>query len=287
MNDLDTIKVMDGRFAYAAYVEKPATFVMVFPNFSELPVFAKAGGSVDIQGSASNLKEIEITGTKENDLMTKFRQNTIELTPPEMKKAIIGFVGEHPKSLASMYLVNKYFIQTAEPDYVRASQLVELILKENPEDSRLIQLNKQLKSLRSVTKNKRLPSFAAKDLEGKLINNSSLKGKVNVINAWATWNFESQSIQRELKKLKKKYREQMGIISVCLDGGTKDCKRTVERDTINWSTVCDGKMWESPILVKLGISTVPGNIVTDGQGRILASNLDTEELKKKIESILK
>ena len=92
MQDLDTIKVADGRFVYVAYVEKPATFVLVFPNFSEQPVFAKPGGTVEIEGNASHLREMEITGTKENDEMTEFRQTTSEMTPPEIRQAVIHFV---------------------------------------------------------------------------------------------------------------------------------------------------------------------------------------------------
>ena len=90
-----------------------------------------------------------------------------------------------------------------------------------------------------------------------------------------------------MKQLKKRYREQLNILSFCVDGGTKDCLRTIERDSIQWSTVCDGMMWETPALQKLGLSTVPGNIVTNEKGQIIASNLNIEELKKKIESILK
>ena len=287
MQDLDTIKVADGRFVYVAYVEKPATFVLVFPNFSEQPVFANPGGSVEIEGNASRLREMEITGTKENDRMTEFRQTISEMTPPEIRQAVIHFVKDNPQALGSIYLVNKHFIQTADPDYDTASKLVSELLQKQQDNERLALLDGQLKTFSHVVKGKTLPAFTAKDLQGKVVSNSSLKGKVNVISVWSTWSFESHSIQRALKQLKKRYREQLNILSFCVDGGTKDCLRTIERDSIQWSTVCDGMMWETPALQKLGLSTVPGNIVTNEKGEIVATNLNIEELKKKIESILK
>ena len=287
MQDLDTIKVADGRFVYVAYVEEPATFVLVFPNFSEQPVFAKPGGTVEIEGNASHLREMEITGTKENDEMTEFRQTTSEMTPPEIRQAVIHFVKDHPKTLGSTYLVNKYFIQVEDPDYDTAAKLISELLQQQPDNKRLALLNSQLKPFCKVVKGKTLPAFTAKDLQGKVVSNSSLNGKVNVISVWSTWSFESHSIQRALQELKKRYHEQLNILSFCIDGGTKDCLRTIERDSIKWSTVCDGMMWETPALQKLGLSTVPGNIVTNEKGQILATNLNIEELKKKIESILK
>lgn len=59
---VDTIKVDGGRFAFETPCKESGTIVIVFPNFSELPVFAEAGKSVTVKGDASHLKEIEIEG---------------------------------------------------------------------------------------------------------------------------------------------------------------------------------------------------------------------------------
>ena len=53
---LDTIKVADGRFAYECDMVVPTTLVMLFPNFSEQPVFAAPGTKVTISGDASHLR---------------------------------------------------------------------------------------------------------------------------------------------------------------------------------------------------------------------------------------
>ena len=48
--------------------------MLVFPNFSEQPIFAKPGETVDIKADTSHLKELEATGTKDNELMNDFRK---------------------------------------------------------------------------------------------------------------------------------------------------------------------------------------------------------------------
>ena len=48
----DTIKVQGGRFSYEIPCEKEGVLIVVFPNFSEQPIFAQPGTSVDIKGDA-------------------------------------------------------------------------------------------------------------------------------------------------------------------------------------------------------------------------------------------
>ena len=91
-----------------------------------------------------------------------------------------------------------------------------------------------------------------------------------------------------MKDKKKKYGDKLAIISICLDGSPVDCKRTVvDRDSLKWSTVCDGRMWQSPLLSKFGFSDIPANVIADSKGRIIERNLSPMKLDEKIEGLLK
>ena len=70
---MDTIKVQAGRFSYLVECDRPMTLMIVFPNFTEQPVFAEPGKSVVIKGNTSHLKELTVKRTKANKLMTAFR----------------------------------------------------------------------------------------------------------------------------------------------------------------------------------------------------------------------
>ena len=61
----------------------------------------------------------------------------------------------------------------------------------------------------------------------------------------------------------------------------------MKRDSMSWSVVCDGKMWQTPIIGQLGINAVPDNIVTDKNGKIIARGLPLAELQKEIEKKMK
>ena len=284
---IDTIQVRDGRFSYETELRVPATFIIIFPNYSEQPVFAEPGEEVDIKGNASQMKEMIIKGTDDNDAMTELRMELNELMPPEIPKAVSKFINENPKSRVSHYLLQRYFLADPQANLEEAYSLALLMQKEDPDDAKLARWKQELEGLRNGQQNKRLSDFSAKDIQGRNVSLSDLKSKVNVITVWASWNYQSTDIQRRLQRLKKLNSDKLSVVSVCLDADAKKCKQTLERDSVSWKTVCDGRIWQTPILSKLGIADVPGNLVLDDKGVIQARNLNPQKLEEKIQQMLR
>ena len=208
---IDTIKVQNGRFAYEKEVRKDVTLMLVFPNFSEQAVFASPGEEVEIKGDATHLKEMTITGTDENDELTKLRIRLNKLTPPEITAAVAEYIQEEPSSMISIYLLDKYFVNAKTPDYAEAQRLATLMLKANPDNGRLRKLKKQLDGLKNSRLQAMLPVVSSTDINGKSISTSQVKGKIGVISTWATWNFPSTDIQRKLRKLQKQYPQELSL----------------------------------------------------------------------------
>jgi peroxiredoxin len=284
---IDTLRLSDGKFAFETAMADSVTFSLIFPNYSELPVFAEPGVIVKINGDATHLKAVEVHGSDANEQMTEFRLASYEKTPPEVLKAAEEFVRNNPQSPVSLYLVEKHFLQKPDADYRKVDELLGLLLKAQPENRRVQQLHSQAAVLRTTLKGAKLPAFNATDTKGNRVTAASLNGDVNVIYTWATWSVESQTMQRHLRKLRKQYGSRLQIIGVAVDNRTAEVKRQAERDSVNWSIVCDGKLWNSPILQKTAIAYLPGNLVIDRSGNILASNQKSDQLIKTIEEKLK
>lgn len=284
---LDTIKVVDGRFIYETDLEHQGTFVILYPNFSDQVVFGESGAVVEMVGDASHLKDMEVTGTDDNDLMTAWRIHANTLTPPEVNKSAVEFIKEHPASIVSNYLLSRYLVLDDTPDYQQAEELSLLLQKEQPQNGRLLNLSKLLAGLKNYQEGKKLPDFSATDINGKRVSRESLNGELNVICLWAMWNYDSQSILRKLNKLRRDYGSRLTLLSICLEPSVKDCRRFVERDSMRWSHVCDGQMWESPLVTKLGFSNMPGNLFVDRQGKIVAVDVKNKDIEEKVKSLLK
>jgi hypothetical protein len=284
---IDTIKVQNGRCAYEKEVRKDVTLMLVFPNFSEQAVFASPGEEVEIKGDATHLKEMTITGTDENDELTKLRIRLNKLTPPEIAAAVAEYIQEEPSSMISIYLLDKYFVNAKTPDYAEAQRLATLMLKANPDNGRLRKLKKQLDGLKNSRLQAMLPVVSSTDINGKSISTSQVKGKIGVISTWATWNFPSTDIQRKLRKLQKQYPQELSLISICIDGDKRECKKRVDRDSLLWTIVCDEQMFQTPIVQQLGLFVVPSMVVTNKQGKIIARDIEPNKVVEELEKFLK
>lgn len=285
---IDTIRLNNGKFTYEILQEDTALLSVVFPNYSEIPVIAVPGSSVDMQGDASHLREVKVNGTDDNDELTKFRLQVAEQTPPEAVKTAAKFIEEHPASLGSIYVLNRFFLIKSDPDYAKADELLSLMVKASPGNVTLQRLQKQVEGLRNVrNEGGMLPDFSALTTKGKRVTKSDLKGELNIVSTWASWDVNSQAVQRELQKLSKKYGQRLQLLSVSLDANLEECKKTAERDSMTWFVVCDGKMWSSPVLGQLGLTAIPENIVTDRSGKIIARGLPLAEIRKTVEKRLK
>jgi hypothetical protein len=76
-------------------------------------------------------------------------------------------------------------------------------------------------------------------------------------------------------------------MSINLDAHPDICRRYIARDSLKWSTVCDGRMWETPLLQKFGFGDVPANVLIDQKGRVLSRNLSPQHLEERINKLLK
>lgn len=283
---LDTISVSRGEFTYQAAITEPTTLVVVFPNFSELPLFAEPGVTLTIKGDASHLKETEVKGSDLNKEMTAFRMKTSNMMPPEVLKEAASFILEKPESPISLYLLNKYFIQTQEPDYAQIQTLANAIMRAQPDNAKLAAVSRKIEALKALKVGNRLPVFSAKGLNGESVSSADLNAKANVIFLWTSWSYETVSVQNLLARLQKQHPGDLKVLGISVDGSVKDCRYIVDRDSIKWSTVCDGRMWEMPILQNLGLSYLPDNIVIDSQGTIVGRTLNYQDLNKKIDELI-
>ena len=286
IDGIDTIRVTGGRFTYERPLDREATLMLVFPNFSEQPIFANSGKSVEIKGDASHIKEMEVTGTKENEWMTKFRKETASSSPPDIIKIAEKYINDKPESIVGFYLLRKYFILCTPPDYVTAGKLVDKMLESQPKNGALVLLRKQLAQIKNGNVGNSVPSFTATDINDRTISNQDLGDEVAVIYVWSTWNYESQEMQRQLKKRARESGGRLKLISISMDADQNSCQNTVDRDSITCPVVLDPQLFDGQLFTKLGFAYVPDNMVIN-HGRIVARTLNTQALKTKLDELLK
>jgi peroxiredoxin len=138
------------------------------------------------------------------------------------------------------------------------------------------------------------PEIRLPTIKGDTVALSSLKGKLVLIDFWATWCAPCVEEQTELAGLYHKYKQAVftngkgfEIYGVSLDSKKANWENFITTNKINWIQVSDLKFWKSPVAKTYQIQELPYNLLIDGKGIILAKNLHGADLEKGIDKFLR
>lgn len=132
------------------------------------------------------------------------------------------------------------------------------------------------------------PDFNEKDLAGKPLSIANYKGKLVLIDFWATWCGPCvQELPNVLKTYEKYHDKGMEIIGISLDRDEQALKKFIEEKGMKWAQFFDGKGWQNKLAAQYGIQSIPATYLLDGEGKILARDLRGDELEKEIAKHIK
>ncbi|EFK34629.1 Thiol-disulfide oxidoreductase resA [Chryseobacterium gleum] len=153
----------------------------------------------------------------------------------------------------------------------------------------LVFLSVSVDAQKAIEIGKKAPEITMTKADGTAFSLSRLKGKIVLIDFWATWCAPCVEEQPELKALYDTYSDkvknnQFEILGISLDRNKESWQKAIDRFGISWIQISDLKFWKSPVAKLYEVDELPFNIIIDGQGTILAKNLhgkDLEEFLKK------
>ncbi len=209
----------------------------------------------------------------------------------EIFSYMLEYVSNNPKSYVSVLLLSD-MVNNPEIDFQKLQSGFESLNKNLKATKLAKQVEERLKTISATAIGGIAPDFSAPNPEGKMISLKESLGKVTIIDFWASWCRPCRIENPNVVALYNEYHDKgLNIIGVSLDREHQKQQwiEAIATDKLTWPQVSNlvGRQAQDPIAELYGVNSIPATFVLDRQGKIVAKNLRGEQLRAKVEELLK
>jgi thiol-disulfide isomerase/thioredoxin len=242
-------------------------------------VIQAAGAPREVKGTAAFLQVVlalnEVNGISRHTL------------PPFHRKLseFLASYPDHPRAAEAASLQIQLLQQGETPG---ADKILENL--SNHTNAQIASQAKALFAQRArIAELKKKPielKFTAAD--GKVVDTAKLRGKVLLLDFWASWCGPCMADAPNFVAAYKKLHEQgFEIVGICLDDDKAAMEAALTQADMSWPQYFDGRGWQNEIAQGFGIQAVPSTWLFDKKGRLRQTGLRGEELEASVVSLLK
>ena len=214
-------------------------------------------------------------------LIGKFRAND-----SLQKAALKSQMEKYPSSLAWIFFQDKLDMSN---DFDIIEKTDAATFKAYPENDFVKQRHQQVEVERKTAIGSPAPDIALADPDGNIRKLSSLKGKVVLVDFWASWCGPCRKENPNVVAIYNKYHEKgFEVFSVSLDKDRENWLKAITKDNLIWiNHVSDLLYWKSAGAATYGVTSIPYTVLVDRKGKIVAKKLRGEELENKVMELCK
>ena len=316
---IDSTKISDGSFELKGSVDQvDVNFLFLEGINGNIPIVIEEG-IIETKIYKDSINVSNIGGTPSNEDLSTYRLSTQGFA--ETMKTLVAEINEAnslgdnilAEDMTSEYRTVEQNLRTYERDFMNSnpkSYIAALILERlistkalSSSEAKTVYDNfdpkiqssvsgKKIASILNQPRNptaigEKAPVFEGPSPKGDLVNLESVKGKVTIIDFWASWcrpcRIENPNLVRLYKRMHDKGLE---IVGVSLDKNKASWERAIKDDGLSWNHVSNLQYWKDPIAVLYGVRSIPAAFVLNKDGVIVAKNLRGAQLDAKIEELL-
>jgi peroxiredoxin len=154
-------------------------------------------------------------------------------------------------------------------------------------DAYIAGLQKQIEQEKVTAIGQPLAPFSEKDLDGQPLELASYRGKIVLVDFWATWCGPCVGELPNVLAAYQKYHDQgFEIVGISLDKDRAALTSFIKDRGMTWRQYFDGQGWQNKLAEAYGIQSIPATFLLDRDGKIVAKNLRGEALDAKLAELL-
>lgn len=240
--------------------------------------------SAKIEASQGQTPEAQIEGKRRYDELQERQANYIRKTVRSHKTDPIGLMAlEHLNLVADRPLAQQVIDSTRT---LMGHSMAHRNLSQRVAKQRKPQQSARRNDL--IKPGMPMPDIELEDPNGKTRALSDLRGKVVLVDFWASWCGPCRRENPNVVRAWKEYKDQgFEVFSVSLDKDVKKWQRAIDQDGLIWSNhISDLRGWSSVATQRYGISSIPHAILIDKDGTVVATHLRGAQLETELQRLL-
>ena len=316
MKTADSVQIKDGKFAFTGKIDLPEVYYLKLKNVDGAFAFFIENAAITMKVYADSIEKSTVTGSVSQDAYVdyqkeakKFNDNmevlygdymkakeandtvlakNVEKAYDSVQKAQSDFnkdyILKNGKSTVAAYLAISNAYSYTLDDLKAINKAMDPSIAASPYVKKLAERET---ILGTVEVGQPAPEFTMNDSTGKPISLSSFKGKVVLVDFWASWcgpcRAENPNVVAAFKKFGSKG---FTVFGVSLDTDKSKWEAAIAKDGLTWPHVSDLVGWDNAAAKQYGVMSIPANFLLDKEGKIIGSGLRGEDLVKKLEEVL-
>lgn len=243
---------------------------------------------MEVNMNAQNPNDLSVSGAPESVQLNAL-VNQIRTMPAEQRE---GYLQQYVDTVTNPFIG---YMAVSNLQIESNYELYQKFAKKMAQSIPNSQLNQEfqayvtsMQSLMNTAIGRPAPDIKLQTPEGKEKSLSELKGKIVLIDFWASWcgpcRKENPSVVAAYKKYSSKG---FDIYSVSLDQNKEKWTAAIEQDGLVWNShVSDLAGWNSSAAALYGVRSIPAAFLIDKEGKIVAKNLRGPALETKLAELL-
>jgi len=314
---IDTLAKSDitnGAFEFTGKVSEPTgAFIMVVGQRFSLPIMLENANITVNAGQAG----LNVTGSEGQKIYDQFMALNMSIQQEQQKLMPEFQAANQAGDQAKMQEIQDQFQKVVEaaqakqlellkanPDsyvstFVIVSEMGQMEYEQLKEKYALLgekakatahgkAIAAQIAKLESTAIGQIAPNFTVTTPEGESISLYDIKGKVKLVDFWASWCGPCRGENPHVVEIYKEYHPKgLEIFGVSLDNNKEAWVKAIADDGLVWKHGSDLKGWQSAPAKLYSVTGIPHTILLDENNKIIAKNLRGDELKQKIAELLK